>query len=128
MYIFLVFFIVILNYSIFSFLKTKNVLKKMFLFLIIFFFATVILTKIYNFLSIDGMPDGFGFFILLNFSWGIVLLNFIKILINRRVNIIENLEKDFSFQYFSYLTVITIIITALQLFLVLSKTIYIFKS
>jgi hypothetical protein len=100
----------------------------MFLFLIIFFFATVILTKIYNFLSIDGMPDGFGFFILLNFSWGIVLLNFIKILINRRVNIIENLEKDFSFQYFSYLTVITIIITALQLFLVLSKTIYIFKS
>lgn len=86
------------------------------------------LTKIYNFLSIGGMPDGFGFFILLNFSWGIMLLDFIKKLIMRRINIVEKSEEHSFFLSFIYLKIVAIIITTFQLFLILSKTIYIFKS
>lgn len=128
MHIFLVLFFLILNYSIFSFLKTQNRLRKIFLYLVLFFFGAIMLTKFYNFLSIDGMPDGFGFFILLNFSWGILLLFFIKKIINRKVNVFEKLENNDFFPTFIYLKVITIIITVFQLFLILSKTIFIFKS
>lgn len=128
MYFFFVFFVLILNYSIYSFLKTQVILTKIFLCLIVFFFFAVILTKIYNFLSINCMPDGFGFFILLNFSWGIIWLDFIKKLIMRRTDIIEKSVEHNFLRSFIYLKIITIIITSFQLFLILSKTIFIFKS
>ena len=128
MHIYLVPLVLVINYFIFSILKVQNGIKKMLLYVVIFFFLSIMLTKFYNYLNIVGLPDGFGFFILLIFSWGILILYLIKKIINKKVNIAQSLQVDQYFPSFTYLIIITILITAFQLFLILSKTIYIFKS
>ncbi|PVX46013.1 hypothetical protein C8C85_1825 [Flavobacterium sp. 103] len=128
MYICLVPLVLVLNYFIFSILKALNETKKLLLYVILFFFLSVVLTKFYNYLKIGGLPDGFGFFILLNFSWGILLLYLMKKVINKKVNIAQSLKVDNYLPPFTYLKILTIIITVFQLYLILSKTIYIFRS
>ncbi|UOK42199.1 MULTISPECIES: hypothetical protein [Flavobacterium] len=128
MHICLVPLILALNYSIFFVLKTQNEVKKMLLFVIAFFILVIMLTKSYNYLNIDGLPNGFGFFILLNFSWTILILYTIKKIINKKVDVAKSLKADSFFPAFTYLKVLTLIITGFQLFLIISKTIYIFKD
>lgn len=76
------------------------------------------------------MPNSFAFFILLMFSWSIVLMHFLKTLNNRRVNIAKQLqiENNKLINSSAYLTLITVSITAFQLYLILSKTINVFRS
>lgn len=128
MYICLLLLVLILNFSIFSILKNENRIKKLSLYVILFFCFVIMITKLYNFLNIENMPEGFGFFILLNFSWAILVLFLFKKIINRRVNLAEQLGGNDFLSVFTYLKVITIVITIFQAFLILSKTIYIFKS
>lgn len=129
-YLLLALFIAILNCFLFYFLKSQNGLKKLLLYIIIYFILAIVFTKIYNLLNIQEMPNGFGFFILLIFSWCIMLLHFIKKLNNRRVNIISKvqIENNHFIQSLTYLKLITITITVFQLYLILTKTINIFKS
>ena len=76
------------------------------------------------------MPNGFALFVLLMFSWSIILMHFLKTLNNRRVNIAKQLqiEDNQLIKPSAYLTLITISITAFQLYLILSKTINVFRS
>jgi hypothetical protein len=76
------------------------------------------------------MPNDFSFFLLLMFSWTIIVMHFIKNLNNRRVNIAKQLqiENNQLIKPSAYLTLITISVTAFQLYLILSKTINVFRS
>lgn len=129
-YLLLALFIVLVNCSIFYFLKSENRLKKILLYALVYFVIALIFTKIYNLLDIQTMPNGFAFFILLMFSWSIVLMHFLKTLNNKRVNIAKQLqiENNQLIKPSAYLTLITISITAFQLYLILSKTINVFRS
>lgn len=129
-YLLLALFIVLLNCSIFYFLKPENGLKKILLYALTYFVIAIVFTKIYTLLNIEGMPNGFAFFILLMFSWSIVLMHFLKTLNNRRVNIAKQLqiENNKLINSSAYLILITVSITAFQLYLILSKTINVFRS
>jgi hypothetical protein len=129
-YLLLALFIVLLNCSIFYFLKPENGLKKILLYALAYFVITIVFTKIYTLLNIEEMPNGFALFVLLMFSWSIVLMHFLKTLNNRRVNIAKQLqiENNKLINSSAYLTLITISITAFQLYLILSKTINVFRS
>lgn len=129
MHILLVLFILLLNFSIYFVLNFNKRIKSSFLFTIFYFFVMIGLTKTYNILKIKNMPNGFGFFILLMFSWGILVLNLIKKITNERIGIYDKLNlEDKPFINITYLLIITLAITSFQLFLILSKTIYIFRS
>lgn len=129
-YLLLALFIVVLNCSIFYFLKSQNGLKKMLLYALIYFIIALIFAKIYNILDFQTMPNGFAFFILLMFSWSIILMHFLKTLNNRRVNIAKQLQikNNQLINSSAYLTLITFSVTAFQLYLILSKTINVFRS
>ena len=129
-YLLLALFIVLVNCSVFYFLKSENGLKKILLYALAYFVIAIVFTKIYTLLNIEEMPNGFAFFVLLMFSWSIVLMHFLKTLNNRRVNIAKQLqiENNKLINSSAYLTLITVSITAFQLYLILSKTINVFRS
>lgn len=129
MYFILVFLILILNLSIYLVLNSDKRIKSSLFYTILYFFIAIILTKIYNILKIKNLPDGFGFFILLMFSWGILVLNLIKKITNKKIGVYDKLNlEDKTFMNFTYLKIIVLAITSFQLFLILSKTIFIFRS
>ncbi len=129
-YLLLALFIVIVNCSIFYFLKSENELKKILLYALVYFIIALIFTKIYILLDFKTMPNDFGFFLLLMFSWTMILMHFIKNLNNRRVNIAKRLQMEDNqlITPSAYLTFIVISVTAFQLYLILSKTINVFRS
>ncbi|MET3028459.1 hypothetical protein ABXT06_17390 [Flavobacterium sp. UW10123] len=129
-YLLLALFIVIVNCSIFYFLKSENGLKKILLYALVYFIIALIFTKIYILLDFKAMPNDFGFFLLLMFSWTMILMHFIKNLNNRRVNIAKRLQMEDNqlITPSAYLTFIVISVTAFQLYLILSKTINVFRS
>lgn len=102
----------------------------MLLYALIYFIIALIFAKIYNILDFQTMPNGFAFFILLMFSWSIILMHFLKTLNNRRVNIAKQLQikNNQLINSSAYLTLITFSVTAFQLYLILSKTINVFRS
>ena len=129
-YLLLALFIVIVNCSIFYFLKSENGLKKILLYAFVYFIIALIFTKIYILLDFKAMPNDYGFFLLLMFSWTMILMHFIKNLNNRRVNIAKPLQMEDNqlITPSTYLTFIVISVTAFQLYLILSKTINIFRN
>lgn len=129
-YLLLALFIVLLNCSIFYFLKSENGLKKILLYAFVYFIIALIFKKIYILLDFKAMPNDYGFFLLLMFSWTMILMHFIKNLNNRRVNIAKRLQMEDNqlITPSTYLTFIVISVTAFQLYLILSKTINVFRS
>ncbi|MNG17784.1 hypothetical protein D3C84_1017980 [compost metagenome] len=93
-------------------------------YIIVIFFAIVLITKLYDYFYVKNMPKSYSFFVLLSFSWGIAIINLVKKFINRRVNIYKQLNLAEYFGEISFLKVGTIIITLLQLFLIFTKEIF----
>jgi hypothetical protein len=126
-FVFSIFFI-ILNGCIYKLLSYSKSFKQHILIIPVFFVFMIIITKIYNKFRLNNMPEGLALFILLGFSFGIIILNFIKKIIKMKVNIAETLDTNNILPINLYLKIVTVVITIFQLFLILSKTIYIFKD
>ena len=121
-------FFIILNGLIYKLLYKAKSFKQVIMMIPVFFVFMIIIIKIYNRFRVNEMPDGIAIFILLGFSFGIIILTLFKKTINLKVNVAESLDINNIFPSNFYLKVVTGIVTFLQLVLILSKTIYIFKD
>ena len=121
-------FFVIINGLIYKLLYNAKSFKRVIMMIPAFFVFMIIIIKIYNKFRVYYMPDGIAIFILLGFSFGIIMLYLFKKTINLKVNVAESLNINDMLPSNIFLKVITGMVTFLQLVLILSKTIYIFKD
>lgn len=120
MLLFFSFFVLVLNMSLYTFVKDKNIKEQ---YLIMFFLVVfiVFVIKVYNnFIFESNMPSGLSVFVLLFFSFGILVLNLYKsIIVNTSSIIGENIISKKIF-----LKIIFVIVTILQVFMIMSRVIY----
>jgi hypothetical protein len=118
------FFVLILNMSLYSIVKEKNIKRQL---LIIFILVIIIICVIkgYNsFIFESNMPSGLSVFVLLFFSLGILILNLIKSVILKSSSVIgENIVSKKI-----YLKIIFISITIFQVYMIVSGVIYHIKD
>lgn len=106
--------------SLYSIVKEKNI-KQQFLIMFILVVFIIFVIKIYNnFVFESNLPSGLSIFVLLFFSFGILVLNLFKsIIVNISSVIGENvISKKI------YLKIIFITITIFQVFMIVSGVIY----
>ena len=121
-------FFILLNVLIYKLLYNAKSFKQIIVMLPVFFVFMIIVIKIYNKFRVNGMPDGIAVFILLGFSLGIIILTLFKKTINLKVNVAESLDINNILPSHFSLKVVTVMVTFLQLVLILTNTIYIFKD
>ncbi len=123
-YFILTILVCVTNYSFYKILKKQSNLGRLIIFCIVFFFATVLIAKIYDFIRNESMPKGGSVFIFLSFSWMISVLYFFKKITNLRVNIAEKLNLEHYLGNITFLEISTFFITIFQLYLIFSRIIY----
>jgi len=100
------------NYMIYKMLQKKNSLIGLLGYCVLIFFITVLIVKIYDFfIHINNMPKSGSVFIFLSFSWGISVMNLIKKINNRRVDLYKQLDLVEYIGEITFLKFFTILIT-----------------
>jgi purine-cytosine permease-like protein len=123
-YLILIGTVLILNFLIYLLLKNKENFLVLLAYIIAIFFAILLITKLYDYFFVKNMPRSYSFFVLLSFSWGIAIMNLVKKIINKRVNVYKQLNLEEYFGEISFLKVETIFITLFQLSLIFTKVIF----
>ena len=128
MIVFILFFIV-LNYIVYRVIQCNKSLKFQWLFIISFFIIINIIVKCYNHFYINKGIDGFGFFILLLFSFCLPILNLINR--NNRGILKSRLNKNSSilnfnlmFTKINFIMILTLIVTLFQIYMLLSGAVH----
>jgi hypothetical protein len=123
-YLILTSIVFLLNFAIYSLLKNKESLWELFLYVIFIFFIIVFMERVYGYFCIKNMPNSYSFFVLLNFSWLISIMNLVKKYNNQRVNIYKQLNLEEYFGNISFLEFFTVFMSVFQVYLIFSKEIY----
>ena len=123
-YIVLISIVFLFNLAIYLLLNNKNKLWELFLYVVVIFIVIVFMERVYGYFYIEKMPNSYSFFVLLNFSWLISIMNLVKKYNNQRVDIYKQLNLEQYIGNITFLKFFTILMTIFQLYLIFSKTIF----